>query len=209
MLLLTLSKQHANTSFSFRSPKSNIQVHGPIAGRIYSPLPPGSCTIRSIELIPGDWTTGIQCRLYDTHLASSGSYKALSYTWGNLNATLSVFILCNGQRLPIPSNLSTALRRLRQPDRPAILWVDALCINQSDDTERAHQVGIMRDIYENSCEMVIWLGEQSVQDDVGRRYLDIWETGVSLGSSCNQNTLRMEWHDGSRDERNVRMYMKE
>lgn len=38
------------------------------------------------------------------------------------------------------------------------LWVDALCINQTDDEERAHQVSIMGEVYKRAECVHAWLG---------------------------------------------------
>jgi hypothetical protein len=38
-----------------------------------------------------------------------------------------------------------------------MLWVDAICINQDDIAERGHQVPLMRKIYSNAMQVVIWL----------------------------------------------------
>jgi hypothetical protein len=43
----------------------------------------------------------------------------------------------------------------------AYLWVDALCINQEDLSERASQVRMMGDIYKLSGRVLVWLGRQS------------------------------------------------
>ena len=40
------------------------------------------------------------------------------------------------------------------------LWLDALCINQEDLRERNHQVGLMRSIYINTDNVLLWLGEE-------------------------------------------------
>lgn len=50
------------------------------------------------------------------------------------------------------------MREARPPERPP-LWVDALCIDQSDLTERSHQVTIMHTIYRRSTHLLVWLGE--------------------------------------------------
>jgi hypothetical protein len=42
-----------------------------------------------------------------------------------------------------------------------MLWIDALCINQSDLKERAQQVQMMRLIYAQANRVVIWLGEHT------------------------------------------------
>ncbi|GAB7333713.1 hypothetical protein MBLNU13_g05251t2 [Cladosporium sp. NU13] len=38
------------------------------------------------------------------------------------------------------------------------LWIDALCIDQSDARERTHQVGIMSEIFERADQVISWLG---------------------------------------------------
>jgi hypothetical protein len=43
-------------------------------------------------------------------------------------------------------------------ERP-LIWVDAVCINQSDLVERGHQVSIMQNIYSKSMQTLIWLGD--------------------------------------------------
>ncbi|CAH0017190.1 unnamed protein product [Clonostachys rhizophaga] len=37
-------------------------------------------------------------------------------------------------------------------------WIDMLCINQNDISERGHQVGMMRDIFQKATLVVAWLG---------------------------------------------------
>jgi hypothetical protein len=68
--------------------------------------------------------------------------------------------LC-GLCVPITGNLFNALKRLRLSDKPRHLWVDALCINQQDLDERAQQVMMMGDIFEQNCRTQLWVGEES------------------------------------------------
>lgn len=44
-------------------------------------------------------------------------------------------------------NLKQALKDLRYLDRPRVLWVDAVCINQSDLLEKENQVNRMGEIF--------------------------------------------------------------
>jgi len=53
-----------------------------------------------------------------------------------------------------------ALRYLRYEDRERILWVDAICINQTDLAEKSSQLKMMRDIYTSAERVVVWLGEE-------------------------------------------------
>ena len=124
----------------------------------YTPLANDS-HIRLLHLLPGRGKTSIACNLFHIDRRSSKwrlYYEALSYTWG-LKITHTVS--CNGSALAISENLWLALQRLRYVDRERILWVDAICINQSDVMEKSKQVAQMRYIYQNATQIVVWLGE--------------------------------------------------
>ena len=52
-----------------------------------------------------------------------------------------------------------------------MLWVDAICINQSDTRERNHQVGLMRSVYRGAQDVVAWRGEATDDSDLAMDYL--------------------------------------
>lgn len=62
--------------------------------------------------------------------------------------------------LPITANLYSALRFLRLPDAPLVLWVDAVCIDQRNNNERSSQVALMGRIYSLAERVLVWLGEE-------------------------------------------------
>ncbi|KAK4126402.1 hypothetical protein N657DRAFT_643187 [Parathielavia appendiculata] len=94
--------------------------------------------------------------LSNTTLAACPNYKALSYHWGNPSDTLPVH--CNGVEIHVTRNLHTALDDLKSAYPNGLtIWIDAICINQRDIVEQAHQVAIMRDIYSRAQEVLIWL----------------------------------------------------
>jgi hypothetical protein len=73
-------------------------------------------------------------------------YEALSYVWGNLEP--SAYIYLHGQRQRVTLELFQALKALRPLGNSfRLLWVDALCINQTDIQEQNHQVRLMGRIY--------------------------------------------------------------
>lgn len=41
------------------------------------------------------------------------------------------------------------------------IWIDAICTNQADPTERGSQIGLMRDIYSSAKTVIVWLGEEN------------------------------------------------
>ncbi|KAF2826980.1 HET-domain-containing protein, partial [Ophiobolus disseminans] len=106
--------------------------------------------IRLLQLHPSyDPSSGIECTLETYFLSIAPPYKALSYAWNEDNQSQTVIV---------SKSLAHALRRLRNPYVPVLLWLDSLCINQMDDDERTSQVGMMGMIYQSAAEVIIWLG---------------------------------------------------
>ncbi|KAK8102260.1 hypothetical protein PG984_015406 [Apiospora sp. TS-2023a] len=85
-------------------------------------------------------------------------YTAISYVWGDPLPTDKLVIGEDYDALGVASNLAVALRSIRHPSQVLTLWVDAICINQADLTERAHQVGLMGSIYYWARFTIIYLG---------------------------------------------------
>lgn len=144
---------------------------------------------RALHLRPGTGHDLVECNLTHTSLEGRPSYAALSYCWDIPQP--QHIILCNGKKLPIRHNLYVALIHNRQPDKTISLWADAICINQDDLEERGRQVGLMKDIFHAASEVIVWLGEetddsdigmQAAQDlaDAGREYLKQRETLENL-----------------------------
>ncbi|KAH3966197.1 hypothetical protein HBI25_121300 [Parastagonospora nodorum] len=117
--------------------------------------------IRLIRLVPGDWADPIRCEILESNLLSA-EYQALSYVWGAKH--VKRFILLENKMFSVTVNLESALRHLREQlkddSQGAILWVDALCINQADDGERTSQVQMMRRIYERCRCVIAYLGDR-------------------------------------------------
>jgi len=109
--------------------------------------------IRLLELRPGNPNDVLEFELRVEKLVNSPVYEALSYVWGNAPAEEEA------QGYRITPQLAVALRYLRKEDSSRILWIDQLCIRQSDVVERNTQVGMMGEIYTKATSVCIWLGE--------------------------------------------------
>jgi hypothetical protein len=115
--------------------------------------------IRLLTLHPGTQGSRIECRLQPIGLSANPVYDALSYVWGDASTSTSdTTITVNGQEMAIRRNLWHALQHLRKPLGERVLWVDAICINQKDDKEKAMQVQQMGTVYARASTVVIWLG---------------------------------------------------
>lgn len=120
-----------------------------------------STTIRLLELLPGRvGEISIETRLFNVELSSvESTYEALSYAWGTATDPKDLkFIHVNQIALSVTPNLHSALHALRNSDRPRIIWVDSICINQADLAERTQQVMLMAKIYAQAKRTVVYLG---------------------------------------------------
>ena len=90
-------------------------------------------------------------------------YAALSYVWGRPNTKTAALIYIHGRSFTIGSNLHAALTQLNQGGVRSWLWVDSICINQSDIEEKSLQVAQMRTIFSRADHVYIWLGAGSIE----------------------------------------------
>ena len=98
-----------------------------------------TCEIRLLKLLPG--TARLECELEHVKLSEAPPYEAFSYCWGASDFTENLH--CGRGFLKITKNLHSALTVFRLKNEARYLWVDAVCINQSDDVEKSFQVSIM------------------------------------------------------------------
>ncbi|KAK5131952.1 hypothetical protein LTR08_000464 [Meristemomyces frigidus] len=132
-----------------------------------------SDAIRVLVLEPTDEDLDdafIQCRLVSTSIEKPVAYEALSYTWGDDALSPTRFIDCDGDVTPVTINLYEALLAMRYSDRPRTLWVDALCIDQSNNKERNHQVSLMARIDRKAAGVLIWVGNDGPAMDGERSF---------------------------------------
>ncbi|KAM7198709.1 Heterokaryon incompatibility protein (HET) domain containing protein [Naviculisporaceae sp. PSN 640] len=90
-------------------------------------------------------------------------YTALSYVWGDPNDTIP--ILVNGVDFAATKNLVSALRALQHDEEIVTLWVDAICIKQSDNEEKSWQIQLMKQIFQGATCTVVWLGDAADGSD--------------------------------------------
>lgn len=126
--------------------------------------------IRLLHLHVGSRTEPISTSLlYKNQKDVDIQYHALSYVWGSpLNP---VKITCDGQPLLITQNLHKALIQLRDNEVTDPIWIDAICIDQSNLDERTRQVRMMRQIYSQAEMVHIWLGEATADTERGVHFI--------------------------------------
>ncbi|KAL2068354.1 hypothetical protein VTL71DRAFT_16452 [Oculimacula yallundae] len=93
-------------------------------------------------------------------LKQQRSYEAVSYVWGDPIFSDEIVLDHGSSRLAVTPNVDSLLRHLRKPVKARRLWIDAVCLNQSDNFEKAIQVGLMGEIYSQAMKVHVWLGDQ-------------------------------------------------
>jgi hypothetical protein len=143
---------------------------------------------------PEDGKDEIRCtlrRIDDDQLGNPWRYEALSYAWGNEDATHEIKVanglpsrkgqrpsytdlwkLASKQRrhlsFYVKPNLFAALKRLRDSNRDIWLWVDAICMNQKNRVEKSLQLPKMLEIYSKASNVCVWIGD--CEDDDAAQY---------------------------------------
>lgn len=148
----------------------------------YSPLPHASHSLRLLEILRVDEhsasTIQVHCRLTTFPCRSKAKpYTALSYTWGD--PTKTTLILVNGQAMRVRRNCEDVLKqahwqsRRRQDDdghgqgqggggkKRSFFWCDAICIDQSNEKEKSHQVAAMGAIFSRARRVLACVGGSS------------------------------------------------
>ncbi|KAK4443791.1 heterokaryon incompatibility protein 6, OR allele [Podospora aff. communis PSN243] len=126
-------------------------------------------------------------------------YTALSYVWGSVDDPQYIYLGDEATPFAVTKNLHDALVALRgKCDYAGMkLWVDAVCINQGDYTEKEGQLKLMRRVYKQAEEVVAYVGMEkedalavaevmnAVQDAYGR-FVEVFEGRKDQGVEGGQ-----------------------
>lgn len=146
---------------------------------LYAPLK--SHDTRLFVLLPGKMSEVIRGQVFTAKVCDNIRYEALSYVWGSISKWERIFI--QDMTVSVTPSLALALRNLRLPDAPRVLWIDSICINQADIVEKNSQVRLMPLIYERARNVVIWLGEASHDSAVGIHILEYFASSQAPSAS--------------------------
>lgn len=121
---------------------------------LYSPLRKDE--IRLVTIIS---RSPLQLQQRVVSLESCPPYTSLSYVWGSGKSRDIDFCLAYQEfhRLSFTIDLRRALRRLS--GHTDWFWIDTICIDQCDLDERSSQVPLMRTIYTQNKDVIVYLGQ--------------------------------------------------
>jgi hypothetical protein len=151
----------------------------------YKPLCQSTSDIRLLKLLPnnGKFKNTPACHIFHTSLNSNSGYVALSYVWGDTKS--SRIILVEKYPMRVTRSLYDALMAIRPSKEPLVIWIDFLCINQSDTKEKSWQVALMGNIYRQAQKVIAWLGPADDSSDAVMDYL------IELGERADACGLAM------------------
>ena len=146
----------------------------------YTPLNDDLKEIRLLTLHEGGFKADIHISIHTVPLTADNppTYEALSYVWGSLEDPIDIHV--GVQTLAVTRNLAEALPYLRYKDRPRILWIDAICVNQQDLDERSRQVRRMADLYRLADRVVVWLGLNKKDSKYALRLLEELSSKITV-----------------------------
>ncbi|KNG49760.1 Heterokaryon incompatibility [Stemphylium lycopersici] len=133
----------------------------------YGALDPNKKDVRLLEILPAPEYEPIQATMSICDLDENPRYVALSYMWDKDGQ--KKYIDIQGAKFSVGEGLWNFLLQYRKkqylrqcsernPIKALPLWIDAIVIDQSNTSERNHQVSLMRDIYTGAQSVVVWLG---------------------------------------------------
>ncbi|SPO00770.1 uncharacterized protein DNG_03518 [Cephalotrichum gorgonifer] len=143
---------------------------------LYSSLPDGH--FRLIKVFCHNNRVSLYMKSFD--LLSHPPYTAVSHAWDTSNQIVRV--KCNKSEVPISRELLAAFRAFRacpELHSPAWLWVDSICINQTDSAEKDVQITIMDRIYQNANIVTIWIGTATESAQQCLRELDPFQSLIA------------------------------
>jgi hypothetical protein len=158
--------------------------------------------LRLFKLLPGSFDQPLKGEI-QMHLVENAKdlrYIALSYTWNTENPNQKSMKLGEKEVL-IQDNLSRALKAMRKENKAILMWIDALCIDQSNLHELSAQVGIMSSIYANAKRVQVWLGSAKKQS-CEMRLFECLESGQV--SESNERGHRDTTKSGSKINRQMK-----
>ncbi|KAI3316471.1 hypothetical protein HD806DRAFT_517477 [Xylariaceae sp. AK1471] len=158
--------------------------------------------IRLFVLFPGknaEMLHGSICIL--PFIEDAGSYRTLSYAWGEDTHSKHTLVTPEGT-LRLKSSLYEALLRLRHEEATVVLWVDALCINQADETEKAGQIRLLPEIFQHATSTIAFIGADEKSDSALEMLLQVRAKTV-YGSDLKDWPKKLPTIPSSWSDRNI------
>lgn len=131
-------------------------------------------SFRLLKILSEESKDILSCTIFDVDYEGRNVpvYTALSYTWNVPNLPGGPCpILVNEKDFEISRNLWNFLQNYRCSTGERIIWIDQICINQSDLDERAQQVQLMWKIYSQAGQDLFYIGEPDEHTEPAMKFV--------------------------------------
>jgi hypothetical protein len=98
--------------------------------------------------------------LQKANLRDAPDFNALSYAWGDRDQSTLVSAAGGPTSIEVAPNLRSMTNHIWSSSPERAIWIDALCINQQNITERTQQVPLLTKIFALASKVLIWLGDK-------------------------------------------------
>lgn len=167
--MVSREKKTPPTHFDVCSPLNQSLIFGLKMPFEYTRLEKGQ--FRLLEIRPAtplvssavSEPAALNCKLHVESLETKRPYKALSYVWGDTKDPAHINV--DNTELPVTQNLFVALQHIRDELHPVTIWIDAVCIDQNNASEKIEQIKCMTSIYSASACTIVWLGPSTSSID--------------------------------------------
>jgi len=179
----------------------------------YEPLRNTNIGVRFLKVFPGRLEDHVMCDLFEAELRERMcfelpqpwnpkaepvrvKYEALSWSWGKTSAEYQIHVRKGrgNAKMRVSKDLVWALKHLRRPHEDRILWIDAICIDQSNTIERNHQVENMAIMYDQALNVCVWLGRDNQESKMAIDFIknEIMEF-QNFDDLCGRNENTNKW----------------
>ncbi|KAH8585300.1 heterokaryon incompatibility protein-domain-containing protein [Bisporella sp. PMI_857] len=143
---------------------------------LYSVLPLGVDMIRVIDvyqksILPSSTANTLSGHLRVLELSDEAKFIAVSYSWGSGGRdespySIQIYAFGSIVEISIPKTAYQAISDVRDNYNGQLtLWIDSVCINQNDNSEKELQIPLMRKIYSTAEIVYVHLGRTGSTDD--------------------------------------------
>jgi hypothetical protein len=153
----------------------------------------------------------LYCTIHHALLDGPVEYTALSYAWGDGDASSQINVRNENKEaigsLPLTTNLHAAINDLWNAPglQLKVFWIDQIAVNQEDLAERSSQVSFMTEIFRNATLVVTYLGPGTKADTAALKLMEKVDTDFQIqfvskfkGSDQDREVLKVQ-SEGQRE----------
>lgn len=160
----------------------------------------GDYDIRLLRVLPGMPGQELKCECLIVRGCKGPrlpAYTAISYAWGDPSP--SHLISLNNRKYYTTASVVEVLSRVRDERDIRTIWLDAVCIDQTNVLEKNRQVALMGYIYSSSQQTLVWLGPATEDSDMAMDFIPVLRKILESNEDAMRITDEMLYEMASTD----------